>query len=141
MSRRRILEDRSNRSLGITAISWFFIFGALMSALTVTMLLFPGSVLEPIWRLNPRAHQHFILVGSWAVLLMAVVCVACTIAGCGLWKRAHYGYSMAVAILILNLVGDSANALIFYDWRTLIGLPIGGIMLCYLVVKRHIFVH
>jgi len=31
------------------------------------------------------------------------------------------------------------NALIANDWRTLIGLPIGGAMLVYLLKKRRVF--
>jgi hypothetical protein len=34
------------------------------------------------------------------------------------------------------LLGDALNALVRADWRTLIGLPIGGAMLAYLLSKR-----
>ena len=50
-------------------ISLFFSFGTLMCCLTATMLLFPGSVLEPLWRLNPSAQQSFTRLGALAILL------------------------------------------------------------------------
>ena len=118
----------------------FFVFGALMSGLAAVMLLFPGSVLEPLWRLNPHAREGFATMGRWAVLLMAVVCTACATAAIGLWRGARWGYWTALAILSANLVGDTVNAFIGRDWRTLIGLPIGGVMIVYLLSQRRMFV-
>ena len=110
-----------------------------MSGITVVMLLFPGSVLEPLWRLNPRAREGFGAIGLWAALLMAVVCAACGTAALGLRHCKRWGYWTALAILTINLVGDATNAIITHDWRTLIGLPIGGAMIMYLLTKRGAF--
>jgi hypothetical protein len=33
----------------------------------------------------------------------------------------------------INLVGDTTNTVVSHDWRTLIGLPIGGAMIFYLL--------
>jgi len=46
------------------------------------------------------------------------------------------GTLLAIGVLTVNLVGDSLNALLQHDPRTLIGLPIGGLMIFYLVKKR-----
>jgi len=40
------------RPLGITALSIFFLFGAAASFISSVSLLFPGSFLEQMWRLN-----------------------------------------------------------------------------------------
>ena len=126
----------SPRSIGITALSLFFVFGAVMASITALMLLFPRSVLEPFWRLNPRANEGFAAMGVWAVLVMAVVATACATAAVGLWHSARWGYITAVVVLSINLLGDTMNAFIAHDWRTLIGLPIGGAMIIYLVSRR-----
>jgi hypothetical protein len=131
------VKDRI-RPAGITAMALFFVFGALMSGLAAVMLRFPGSVLEPLWRLNPRAQEGFASMGSWAVL-MALVCIACTTAALGLWRGTRWGYWTALAILSINLVGDTTNAFVARDWRTLIGLPIAGLMMAYLVSQRRGF--
>jgi uncharacterized membrane protein (DUF2068 family) len=110
-----------------------------MSGLAAVTLLFPGSVLEPLWRLNPRARDGFAAMGSWAVLLMVLVCVACGMAALGLQRCKRWGYWMALFILTINLAGDTANAVIAHDWRTLMGLPIGGAMIVYLLTKRSAF--
>ena len=128
-----------SRPPGITALSFFFLFGTVMSGLAAVTLLFPGSVLEPLWRLNPRARDGFAAIGSWAVLLMVLVCMACGMAALGLQRCKRWGYWMALFILTINLAGDTANAVIAHDWRTLMGLPIGGAMIVYLLTKRSMF--
>jgi hypothetical protein len=115
------------RPAGITALSGFFAFGTLMSGLTVVLLLFPGGMLEPVWRLNPRAREGFTGMGSWAVLLMIVVSGACATASVGLWRCTRWGLWVALMILAVNLIGDATNAIVAHDGRALIGLPIGGL--------------
>ena len=77
-------------------------------------------------------------MGLWAVLLMAVVSIACTTAAVGLWRLARWGYWTALAILTINVIGDTANVWITRDWRTLIGLPVGGAMIAYLITRRRV---
>ncbi len=127
------------RPPGITALGLFFGFGAAMSGLAAVMLLSPGSVLEPLWRLNSRAREVFAVMGLWGVLLMATVCLACCMAALGVLRCRRWGYWMALAILGINLAGDTANAVIAHDWHTLAGLPIGGAMVVYLLIKRNAF--
>ena len=121
---------------GIKLLSVFFGFGAAICLLTIVMLFFPGSALEPIWRLNPDAHLQFQKLGRLSILLMLIVGAACALASIGLAKRARWGIPLALGILIVNLIGDSLNALLRHDWRTLIGLPIGGAMIAYLLSVR-----
>lgn len=128
-----------NRPLGVTLLTLFFVFGTLMASLAAVMLSFPGSIMEPLWRLNPRAHEGFASLGFWAVLVMVLVATACAVAASGLWRCARWGYITAVVILSVNLAGDIINALVAHDWRTLIGLPIGGAMIVYLISKRLTF--
>ena len=82
------------RPIGITALSLFFLLGAGASFVSFTSLLFPGSFLEPIWRLNPRARAGLGGMGLWAVILMGAVCVACAFAAVGLWRGARWGYRL-----------------------------------------------
>ena|SRR5579864_6368563 len=116
----------SSRPAGVTALSLFFTFGTTMAFLSARMLLFPGNVLETTWRLNPHARESFAAMGLWAVFLVAVVSSACATAAIGLWQLKRWGYVTALAILSVNLVGDTTNAFMRHDWHTLIGIPIGG---------------
>jgi hypothetical protein len=46
---------------------------------------------------------------------------------------------LGLVILLVNLVGDAANAILRHDYRPLIGIPIGGVMIFYLAryLKRN----
>ena len=71
-----------------------------------------------------------------AIVLMIVVGTACTLAAIGLWRGTFWGKRLALAILTINLAGDIFNACFRHDYRTLIGLPIGGAMIIYLARSR-----
>jgi hypothetical protein len=98
-------------------------------------LAFPGGFLEPVWRLRPDARIEFQKLGNWSLLLMATVGLACGFAALGLARQTAWGRRLAIGILTVNLIGDSLNAFLLHDLRTLIGLPIGGLMIWYLVRK------
>ena len=114
----------------------FFGAGALICLVTMFALAFPGGVLEPIWRLKPEARLEFQELGRWSIALMAVVGAACGLAAIGLARNAEWGRRLAIGILVVNLIGDSFNAFLRHDPRTLIGLPIGGLMIWYLMKKK-----
>lgn len=118
---------------GVRALAAFFVFGACMSFLACLGLLFPGGPLEPIWRLNRQAHDAFLQMGVWAVALMGIVSIACALSARGLLTHTLWGYWLALAVLTVNLMGDAANAIFRDDLRTLIGLPIGGVLIAYLL--------
>lgn len=113
-----------------------------MALLTLFMLLFPGSVLDSLWRLNPEARVGLERIGLWAIVLMAMVATACGLSAIGLAKLAPWGRMLALVVLAINLMGDVGGALIRRDPRTLIGVPIGGAMILYLISTgvRRIFV-
>jgi hypothetical protein len=124
------------RPAGITALVIFFIFGTTMAGLSCIALAVPGSFLEPMWRLNPSARDGLVQLGAWAPILMAIVSAACGIAAIGLWRGRSWGWRMALTVLAVNFVGDAGNVAIRGDWRTIIGLPVGGAMIAYLLSRN-----
>jgi hypothetical protein len=127
--------DAKRQPLGMTLLVIFFGAGAFICLVTMLALAFPGGVLEPVWRLRPEAQTEFQKLGNWSALLMATVGLACGLAGLGLARQTVWGLRLAIGILTVNLIGDSLTAWFRHDWRTLIGLPIGGLMIWYLVRK------
>ncbi len=121
--------------LGVRLLAIFFLFGATMCALTVVMLLSPGGALDSLWRLNPEAQPAFQSLGRWSIVLMLIVGSACASTAIGLAKRARWGWQLAIGVLLVNLIGDTINAVVRHDSRTLIGLPIGGALILYLISK------
>jgi len=120
----------------IKLLAVFFAFGATMCSLTIVLLLFPGTALDSLWRLNPDAHLGFQSIGSWSILLMVTVGTACFLAAIGLWQGALWGTRLALIILSVNILGDLINALFRHDYRALIGLPMGAVMIFYLVRSK-----
>jgi hypothetical protein len=118
---------------GVRALVAFFVFGACMSGLSLASLWIPGSVLEVIWRVNPTARAALGQMGSWALVLMSALCVAFAFAAIGLYRRKRWGRLLAIAILSINMVGDAAAAIVRSDPQTLIGLPIAGLLIAYLM--------
>lgn len=124
------------RSLGITLLSGFFLFGFVMCLLTVLALSFPGGLLEPMWRLNPEAQRALQTMGAAALVLMSVVGLACLLTAIGVALRREWGRRLAIALLTVNLLGDAIGAVVRRDPRTLIGLPIAGALVLYLMSRR-----
>ena len=77
--------------LGLRLLTIFFGFGALMCALMIVLLLFPGTTLDAAWRLNPQAQRSFQSLGTLSILLTAMVGSSCGAAAIGLFRGARWG--------------------------------------------------
>ena len=120
--------------VGTTLLIIFFAVGALICFATILALTLPGSFLESIWRLKPEARVEFLQIGrGLSIALMLIVGGACALSAIGLARNAEWGRKVALTVLMINLIGDSLNALLRHDPRTLIGIPIGGLMIWYLL--------
>jgi hypothetical protein len=136
LSPRRSRSAVKGRPGGVTVLAVFFAAGAAISLVTIVALLFPGGVLEPIWRLRPRARTGFATLGAWAPALLAVVGLACAAAARGLWAGRRWGRRLAIALLAVNLVGDGANVFLGTEPRALVGIPIVALLLLFLATGR-----
>ena len=120
------------RPIGMTALSMFFVGGSGLAAISAVSLAWPGSVLEPMWQLNPRARQGFVSMHGWAVPLMIAVSLACGAAGLGLWRGRPWGRIVAMSILVIQLAGDVLNVALGLEPRAIVGIPIVAALLVYL---------
>src|SRR3954447_19935830 len=131
--RARAQTGRVNRRpIGITLLSGFFALGTIPSLASAVALAWPGGWADAMWRIKPDAKLQFAHLGWPAIPLMCAVAAACLASAIGLWTGKKWGQRLATLVLSVNLLGDTLNALLRHDWRTLIGLPIGGAMLVYL---------
>jgi hypothetical protein len=131
-----MLSESLKRPVGISVLSIFFLAGALISFTASASLLFPNSFIEPMWRVNPRAHKHLSELGPWAAALLFAVSICCAMAAIGLWRRAGWGHKLALALIAINLIGDVANTLMGTEPRAIVGVPIALAILIYLLSKK-----
>lgn len=127
------------RPKGIAALAIFFAIGALISLTSLVSLSFlsgPGGPLEPMWRLNPRAHEAFGRMGPFASLLMATLFVACAFTALGLWRGRRWGYWLGSTLLTINLLGDVVNVVLGTEPRAIAGVPVVIALLIYLSRRR-----
>ena len=129
-------DESKMRPRAITALGVFFLVGAVLSFTSSVSLIIPGSFLEPIWRLNSRAHDSLIRLRLWAVVLMLVVSVCCAAAAIGLWYGSRWGHRLAVSLIGINLVGDIIIVLIGTERRAIVGVPVAAAILVYLMSAR-----
>src|SRR6187200_1806653 len=82
---------KSATPIGMKLLALFFAFGTCMCSLTIVLLIFPGTMLDSLWRLNPEAHAAFQSIGWLSILLMATVGTACGLAAIGLARNTTWG--------------------------------------------------
>jgi hypothetical protein len=75
-------------------------------------------------------------MGVWAPVLMSVVCLACGASAYGFFTGQRWGYRLGIALLLINLTGDVANAALGIERRALIGVPVAALLLWYLSTSR-----
>jgi hypothetical protein len=137
-----VFSDRISE-VGVRVVALFFSLAFLISTLTIFALSYPRTWLGALWRLNPPARTAFEGMGGSAFLLLAVVGTSCLLASIGLFTKVEWGRRIAVAVLVVNLIGDVTAAVLRSDPRTLIGLPVGGAMVWFLSsgAVRNLFAH
>ena len=120
----------------ITALSIFFMVGAVISLTASISLLRPNSFLQSMWRLNPRAHENLSSLGLWAVALLSSVSLLCAGAAIGLWQESRWGYRIAIGLMMVQLIGNLTNVVLGTEPRAIVGVPIAAGILIYLIHKR-----
>jgi uncharacterized membrane protein (UPF0136 family) len=129
---------KRNRPADITALSLFFLFGALLCAASGIRLLLPGAELHPILRMFPA----LVIMGTEAVSWLVFLFIACVVAALGLWRCSYWGFISATVVLILFLAIHFLRALFTNNWLQIpVILVIGALLIWYLRTRAHVFAH
>lgn len=129
---------KRNRPADITALSLFFLFGALLCAASGIGLLLPGTDLHPFLRMFPALA----IMGTEAVSWLAFLCIACVVAALGLWRCSYWGFISATLVLLLFLATHFLRALFTNNWLQIpVILVIGALVIWYLRRRAHVFEH
>jgi len=114
----------------------FLVFGATMATLAGITLLFPGSFLDPIWRLNPGAGEQLRQLGRGIGIAFLGLSAAMIAAAIGWIKRRFRGWALAVIIIASQVPGDLVNALRGEFLKGAVGVVIAGALLVYLLQPK-----
>ena len=107
-----------------------------MALLTAITLLIPGTPLDYAWQLNSSAYSRLRPMGPWigaAFLSLSALFVAASI---GWFRRRHWGWVLATAIIAVQVVGDALNLFSGEYVRGFVGVVIAGALLFYLFAHR-----
>jgi hypothetical protein len=125
--------SKAPKPSGFAAVGIFLFFGATMASLAAITLLWRGTSLDRIWRLNPAAYRQLAPLGRGVGGLFLLLGLALAAAGIGWFRRRLWGWRLAVAIIAIQIIGDVVNC-IRGDWQHgAIGVVIAGALLLYLL--------
>ncbi len=74
-------------------------------------------------------------MGFRGAAFLLVTALSCAAAGWGVWRGHRWGQLIAIALIILNLIGDLTNLILRGQFRTLISIPLALLMFGYLLSK------
>jgi hypothetical protein len=109
-----------------------FILGTCASAYAAVTLAWPGTALDFAWMVNPEGHDALRSLGALAIVGMAALSVTMTITAVGFIALRRWAWWLAVVGLVVNATGDLLTAVATGEPRTLIGVPVAGLIVWWL---------
>lgn len=122
--------------MAMRAVGVFLVFGACMSGLAGTTLVWQGTTLDKMWDLNPTAYQKVGPLGMNVGPLFLLLSATMFVASAGWFKRRLWGWGLAVGIISTQIAADTVNLVRGDYLRGGTGLTIAGALLCYLLRSK-----
>ena len=115
------------------AVGIFLLFGAVMAPIAGIALVWPGTILDRMWILNPRAYQQLAPFGKTLGIPFLLLSVALGSAAVGWFNRRRWGWRLAVFIIATQVFGDLVNVLMGRVLEGGVGIAVAGALLLYLL--------
>ncbi len=131
----------SPRPRGWLAIGIFLIWSAAMATFAGVTLIFPGTLLDRAWALNPVGHAGLTARGRWVGFLFPLLGLTLAAAGIGWLKCRRWGWMLAILLIGGNAAGDLVR-LASGAWAAgTVGVLMAGALLVYMTRPgmRHFF--
>ena len=126
-------SHNSRKPGGFFAIGIFLFFGAFTSSVSAIPLLWPGTFLDRLWTLNPKAYKELVPFGRSAGILFLLLGAAFVTAGVGWFHRRVWGWRLTVAIIAAQVLGDVANCIRGEWFAGATGVAIAAMLLLFLL--------
>jgi len=118
---------------GMTAMGVFLLFGAAVALIAGTSLMRPGTALDRMWALNPRAYHELSPLGRSAGLLFLLLALALALTGMSWLKRRRWGWRLAVVIIGTQVLGNLVSIFLGRIVEGVLGFTIAGALLLYII--------
>ena len=125
-----------HKAPGFTAIGIFLFFGAIMASLAAFTLLWPGTALDRMWKLNPTVYKQLAPQGCLVGILFLLLGTALAAAGIGWFRRRLWGWRLAIIIIGTQVLGDIVNCVRGDLLRGGTGVVIAGALLLFLLQPK-----
>lgn len=134
MQRRPSLESASLRGphRGLFAVGVFLFFGATVAVLAGASLVWPGTLLDEMWVLNPRALRRLAQISKQAGTAFLLFGIIMALAGVGWFRRRRWAWKLTIAIFAAQFLGDLINFLRGEFVGGIVGCAIAGALVAYL---------
>jgi hypothetical protein len=131
------VKPSGSRPTAVTIIA-IFLFVATGAAFIVgTSLLFPNSLMDRLWQLNPPAEAAFRAMGRISSVPLLLLGVGTFAAGLGLLHARKWAWWFAVILFAINGAGDLVSFVATGDWlRSASGVVISSAFLWSLIGRR-----
>lgn len=107
-----------------------------MALLAGTTMIFPGTVLDRAWRLNPVAYAQLAPLGPPVGIVFSLLAAVLAVAAIGWLRRRRWGWGLAVVIIAIQALGDLLNLLRGDVLRGVVGVAVAGALLFYMTRRR-----
>jgi len=124
------------RLLRVRLLAALFILGACASGYAAVTLAWPGTALDVAWTVNPEGQAGLRSLGPVAIVGMAALSVTMVVTAVGLLALRRWAWWVAVVGLAGNATGDLATAIATGEPRTLIGVPVAGLIVWWLTRRE-----
>lgn len=125
------MHDSSHRK-GTIAFGIFLFFGAAMASYAGMTLLWPGTMLDRAWSLNPEAHAQLTALGRWIGIPFLLLACALALAGVGWFKQRLWAWRLAVVIIATQVLGGLVHIVTGRFLEGFVALFISAALLVYL---------
>ena len=120
-------------AFGLTAVGVFLFFGSLMALLAGISLVWRGTALDQMWRLNPLAYHRLAPFGKLVGIPFLVLSALLALAAASWFKRLQWGWWLTVAIIATQVLGDAVNLFLGHLLEGATGVLVAGALLFYLL--------
>ena len=117
---------------GFIAVGLFLFFAASTASFGGLTLIFPGTILDRAWKLNPRAYAELVAEGRIAGVPFLFLAFILALAGVGWFRHRWWAWYLAFVMVGTQVLANLISIFVGYFFRGSAGLVIASALLLYL---------